>query len=279
MSKLSELVSKGVRLIVVDPDAEPAPKPGRRPRRSRARPQPRDIPRRGDRRPRAAAGRRALRRGRWQVEDFGGRLRGGRASSMPRPRLRRGQGRGDAAGQAARPLGREVQGHGRAGRPGSGAGGRAGRDPGRGAARQGPRRLRGGQGARAARAAREERGPRARRCARRWRRCCTKINAEIERLKAAAEGAEKAFAQLQIRKRREEERLHEVVAHFVEAPDEPHHRRRPAGSRRRTARARTQITVASARVGSDARWGSGGAHRIGSAVASPETKKTKWRVS
>lgn len=49
----------------------------------------------------------------------------------------------------------------------------------------------------------------------------TKINAEIERLKAGAEGAEKAFAQLQIRKRREEERLHEVVANFVEAPDNP----------------------------------------------------------
>jgi len=49
----------------------------------------------------------------------------------------------------------------------------------------------------------------------------TKINAEIERLKAAAEGAEKAFAQLQIRKRREEERLHEVVANFVEAPENP----------------------------------------------------------
>ena len=49
----------------------------------------------------------------------------------------------------------------------------------------------------------------------------TKINAEIERLKAAGEGAEKAFAQLQIRKRREEERLHEVVANFVEAPENP----------------------------------------------------------
>ena len=33
--------------------------------------------------------------------------------------------------------------------------------------------------------------------------------------------AEKAFAQLQIRKRREEERLHEVVANFVEAPENP----------------------------------------------------------
>jgi hypothetical protein len=49
----------------------------------------------------------------------------------------------------------------------------------------------------------------------------TKINAEIERLKAASESAEKAFAQLQIRKRREEERLHEVVANFVEAPENP----------------------------------------------------------
>jgi len=49
----------------------------------------------------------------------------------------------------------------------------------------------------------------------------TKINAEIERLKASAEGAEKAFSQLQIRKRREEERLHEVVANFVEAPENP----------------------------------------------------------
>ena len=49
----------------------------------------------------------------------------------------------------------------------------------------------------------------------------TKINAEIERLKAASEGAETAFAQLQVRKRREEERLHEVVANFVEAPENP----------------------------------------------------------
>ena len=49
----------------------------------------------------------------------------------------------------------------------------------------------------------------------------TKINAEIERLKAAAEGAEKAFSQLQIRKRREEERLHEVVSNFVEPSANP----------------------------------------------------------
>ena len=49
----------------------------------------------------------------------------------------------------------------------------------------------------------------------------TKINAEIERLKASAEAAEKAFAQLQIRKRREEERLHDVVANFVEPSGNP----------------------------------------------------------
>ena len=49
----------------------------------------------------------------------------------------------------------------------------------------------------------------------------TKINAEIERLKEASEGAEKAFSQLQVRKRREEDRLHEVVANFVEPPDNP----------------------------------------------------------
>jgi len=49
----------------------------------------------------------------------------------------------------------------------------------------------------------------------------TKINAEIERLKAGSETAEKAFAQLQIRKRREEERLHEVVSNFVEGAQNP----------------------------------------------------------
>jgi hypothetical protein len=49
----------------------------------------------------------------------------------------------------------------------------------------------------------------------------TKINAEVERLKAGSEAAEKAFAQLQIRKRREEERLHEVVSNFVEPSQNP----------------------------------------------------------
>jgi hypothetical protein len=49
----------------------------------------------------------------------------------------------------------------------------------------------------------------------------TKINAEIERLKAASESAEKAFSQLQIRKRREEERLHDVVSNFVEGTANP----------------------------------------------------------
>jgi hypothetical protein len=43
-----------------------------------------------------------------------------------------------------------------------------------------------------------------------------KINSEIEKLKQQSQEAEAAFAQLQIRKRQEEARLHDVVAHFVE---------------------------------------------------------------
>jgi hypothetical protein len=43
-----------------------------------------------------------------------------------------------------------------------------------------------------------------------------KINAEIEKLKQESQQAEAAFAELQIRKRQEEARLHDVVAHFVE---------------------------------------------------------------
>jgi hypothetical protein len=43
-----------------------------------------------------------------------------------------------------------------------------------------------------------------------------KINAEIEKLKQDASAAETAFAQLQVKKRQEEQRLHDVVAHFVE---------------------------------------------------------------
>ena len=43
-----------------------------------------------------------------------------------------------------------------------------------------------------------------------------KMNAEIEKLKQESQEAEAAFAQLQIRKRQEEARLHDVVAHFVE---------------------------------------------------------------
>jgi hypothetical protein len=43
-----------------------------------------------------------------------------------------------------------------------------------------------------------------------------KINSEIEKLKQESQQAEAAFAQLQIRKRQEEARLHDVVAHFVE---------------------------------------------------------------
>jgi hypothetical protein len=46
-------------------------------------------------------------------------------------------------------------------------------------------------------------------------------NAEIEGLKKAAEAAEQAFVDLQARKRKEEDRLHEVVAHFIEGPENP----------------------------------------------------------
>jgi hypothetical protein len=43
-----------------------------------------------------------------------------------------------------------------------------------------------------------------------------KINTEIEGLKQQAQAADAAFAQLQVRKRQEEQRLFDVVAHFVE---------------------------------------------------------------
>lgn len=43
-----------------------------------------------------------------------------------------------------------------------------------------------------------------------------KINAEIETLKKESQQAETAFAELQVRKRQEEARLHDIVAHFVE---------------------------------------------------------------
>jgi len=43
-----------------------------------------------------------------------------------------------------------------------------------------------------------------------------KINTEIEKLKQESADAEKAFAELQVRKRQEEQRLFDVIAHFVE---------------------------------------------------------------
>lgn len=46
-------------------------------------------------------------------------------------------------------------------------------------------------------------------------------NAEIEGLKKAAEAAQQAFVELQARKRKEEDRLHEVVSHFIEGADNP----------------------------------------------------------
>jgi hypothetical protein len=46
-------------------------------------------------------------------------------------------------------------------------------------------------------------------------------NAEIEGLKQAAAAAEQAFVELQARKRTEEDRLHEVVSNFIEGPENP----------------------------------------------------------
>ena len=46
-------------------------------------------------------------------------------------------------------------------------------------------------------------------------------NTEIETLKKGSESAIEAFAQLQARKRREEERLRDVVSHFVEPAENP----------------------------------------------------------
>lgn len=48
-----------------------------------------------------------------------------------------------------------------------------------------------------------------------------KINTEIEKLKRESEEAAQAFVQLQSRKRREEERLHDIVSHFIEGADNP----------------------------------------------------------
>jgi hypothetical protein len=46
-------------------------------------------------------------------------------------------------------------------------------------------------------------------------------NAEIEELKQATDAADKAFAGLQAKKRKEEERIHDVVAHFIEGAENP----------------------------------------------------------
>ena len=48
-----------------------------------------------------------------------------------------------------------------------------------------------------------------------------KINVEIEKLKRESEEAAQAFARLQERKRQEESRLHDVVSHFVQGADNP----------------------------------------------------------
>ena len=56
-------------------------------------------------------------------------------------------------------------------------------------------------------------------------------NAELERLKAEEEAANRAFLELQTRKRREEERLASLVGHFLEGGSEPdlHPRERRRG--------------------------------------------------
>jgi hypothetical protein len=55
-----------------------------------------------------------------------------------------------------------------------------------------------------------------------------KINAEIEGLKKQSTEAEAAFAALQQRKQREEERLFEVVSYFIDGGDNPVTAARPA---------------------------------------------------
>jgi hypothetical protein len=46
-------------------------------------------------------------------------------------------------------------------------------------------------------------------------------NAEMESLKQAVEAAQRAFVELQTRKRREEDRLHDLVGHFLEGTENP----------------------------------------------------------
>ena len=46
-------------------------------------------------------------------------------------------------------------------------------------------------------------------------------NAELDGLKASEDAASQAFRELQVRKRRAEERLHDLVAHFLEGAQNP----------------------------------------------------------
>lgn len=48
-----------------------------------------------------------------------------------------------------------------------------------------------------------------------------KINTEVQALKQSSEQAARAFEELRTRKRREEERLHAIVSHFLEGGDNP----------------------------------------------------------
>ena len=59
-----------------------------------------------------------------------------------------------------------------------------------------------------------------------------KINAEIEKLRLEDAETTRAFEKLQEKKRREEQRLYDVVSHFVEGARQPRHRRRRRSARR-----------------------------------------------
>lgn len=57
-----------------------------------------------------------------------------------------------------------------------------------------------------------------------------RINEEVERLRRESEAASETFAQLQARKRREEERLFELVSYFAEGTGNPISTSGPSGS-------------------------------------------------
>jgi hypothetical protein len=82
-------------------------------------------------------------------------------------------------------------------------------------------------------------------------------NAEMEGLKQARETAERAFADLAARKRREEERLHDVVAHFLEGAENP---------------VTTAANASSTKAASSTKTGSSAKSAEGPAATAPETR-------